>query len=135
MSRIPELVVLAAIVYAIVILVVVLVKLPPFVAWSVWFYRLLLAAYPASFREEYGQAMVQVFRDTAREEYRRRGLRGLVMVWLRTLVDFSVSVVRQHREQAAAAPASSESVLLRDLWQQWRQFATVAISATTFSAW
>ena len=30
---------------------------------SVWVYRGLLYAYPRSFRREYGEAMVQVFRD------------------------------------------------------------------------
>jgi hypothetical protein len=134
MSPIPQLVALSALFYAIVVLVVVFVKRSPLVVWSVWLYRLLLTAYPTPFREEYGQAMVQVFHDTARAEHRRRGLRGLLVVWLWTLVDFSVSVVRQHREQSAA-PASSEAVLLRDLWQQWRQFGAVAFSATTFSAW
>lgn len=133
MSRIPEFVVLSALVYAVVILCVVLVKRPPFVVWSVWLYRLLLAAYPAPFREEYGPAMLQVFRDTVRAEHRRRGLWGLLVVWLWTLVDFSVSVVRQHREQSAAV--SSESVLLRDLLQRWRQFGSVAFSATAFSTW
>ncbi len=133
MSRIPQLVAWSAFVYAIIVLFVVLVYLPPFVAWSVWLYRLLLAAYPAPFRKEYGEAMAQVFRDTAREEYRRRGLRGLLVVWLRTLADFTVSVVRQHRDKPVQL--SSESVLLRDLWQQWRQFGVVTFSATTFSAW
>jgi|SRR6185437_14113065 len=132
MSAIPQLVALSAFVYALVILVVVLAYVPPFVAWSVWLYRLLLAAYPARFRNEYGQAMVQLFRDTVREEYRRRGLRGLLVVWLRTLADFTVSVIRQHRDKPVEV--SSESVLLRDLWQQWRQFGSVALSATTFSA-
>lgn len=135
MSLISQLIVVAAFVYAIVVLVIVFAKRSPLVTWSMWLYRLLLAAYPASFREEYGPEMVQVFRDTARDEHRRRGLVGLLMVWLRTLADFSVSVVRQHREQAAAVPASSESVLLRDLLQQWRQFGVVALSAITFSTW
>ncbi|HEY7426540.1 MAG TPA: hypothetical protein VH682_20060 [Gemmataceae bacterium] len=133
MSPISELIVVSACVYALVLLVVVFVKRPPFVVWSVWLYRLLLAAYPTPFREEYGPAMLQVFRDTARAEHRRRGLWGLLVVWLWTLMDFSVSVVRQHREQSAAV--SSESVLLRDLLQRWRQFGSVAFSATAFSAW
>jgi hypothetical protein len=134
MSRISQLVALSAFVYALVIVVVVLLYLPPFVDWSVRLYRLLLAAYPASFRAEYGQEMIQLFRDTARAEYQRRGLWGLLIVWLRTLVDFSVSVVQQHREQPAAA-VSSESVLLRDLLRQWRQFGAATLSVTTFSAW
>jgi hypothetical protein len=134
MSPISELIVVTAFIYAIVILVAVFVKRSPFVVWSLWLYRLLLAAYPAPFRAEYGPEMFQVFRDTARDEYRQRGLWGLLIVWLRTLADFTVSVIHQHREKPPA-PVSSESVLLRDLWRQWRQFGAVAFSATTFSAW
>ena len=103
MSLISRLIVVSAFVYAVVILAIVFAKRSPLVVWSVWLYRLLLAAYPAAFREEYGPEMIQVFRDTMRDEHRRRGLWGLLMVWLRTLADFSVSVVRQHREQAAHA--------------------------------
>ena len=37
-----------------------------------WF-RLLVRAYPASFREEMGDAMVEAFRDRARDAYRQSG--------------------------------------------------------------
>lgn len=134
MSLISQLVVLAAFAYAMLVIFVVVLVYLPLVSLSVRLYRLLLAAYPASFRMEYGPEMVQVFRDTVRAEYRRSGLWGLLVIWLRTLMDFSVSVVRQHREQPVAAP-SSESVLLRDLLRQWRQFGAATLSTTAFSAW
>jgi hypothetical protein len=89
---------------------------PRLVKFSLVLYRLLLAAYPAAFRQEYGGAMAQLFRDTALDGYRRRGLWGLLGVWLRTLGDFTISVIRQHCEQTLAA---SESTSLRHLAHQW----------------
>lgn len=50
-------------------------------------YRLLLAVYPTEFRQQYGREMQQVFRDLCCAEWGRRGLSGLVQLWLRTLVD------------------------------------------------
>jgi hypothetical protein len=85
------------------------------VEWSIALYRLLLAAYPAAFRREYGEAMSQLFRDTALDGYRQRGVWGLLAVWLRTLGDFTISVGRQHREEAARP---HEFVSLRDLVQR-----------------
>lgn len=107
--------------------------MPRLVEYSVSLYRLLLCAYPAAFRHEYGDAMVQLFRDTARDAYRRRGLLGLLAVWLRTLTDFTISVIRQHRDKPVEV--SSESLLLRDLLHKWRRLGTDALFVTVFSAW
>lgn len=108
-------------------------RIPRLVTISVSLYRLLLAAYPAAFRQEYGEAMAQLFRDTALDAYRRRGLLGLSAVWLRTLADFTISVIRQHRDKPVEA--NSESVLLRDFLQKWRRLGSEALSVTAFSTW
>ena len=50
-------------------------------------YQLLLLAYPREFRRDYGAEMVRVFGDLCREEKRRDGASGLVMVWVRTVPD------------------------------------------------
>ena len=138
MSEILQLIALSSFTFGLLILFVVLMYwtsevAEAFVKWSVRLYRLLLAAYPASFRNEYGEAMVQLFRDTARDAYRRRGLLGLLMVWPRTLTDLAVSVVRQHRDKPVQA--SSESVLLRDFLHKWRRLGSEALSVTVFSTW
>lgn len=137
MSAIVSLIVLATFVYALVVIIIALVRHPPhlvdLIDVSVWLYRLLLAAYPASFREEYGEAMVQLFGDTARDALRRGGVLGLSALWLRTLADFTISVIRQYRDQPA--PVRSESVLLSDLLQKWRRLGTEALSVSAFSLW
>lgn len=51
-----------------------------------WF-RLLLRFYPAHFREEMGQAVVETYRDRARGALQRGGLPSLGWVWLRALTD------------------------------------------------
>lgn len=137
MSFIIPVITLSAFLFAVVILIVAVVQHTPrlvdLIDVLVWFYRLLLAAYPASFRDEYGEAMVQLFRDTARDAYRRRGLLGLSAMWLRTLADLASSVIRQHRDRPAVV--TSESVLLHDLLQKWRRLGTEALAVTAFSTW
>lgn len=108
-------------------------RIPRLVDHSVALYRFLLAVYPTAFRNEFGEAMTQLFRDTALDGYRRHGLLGLSAVWLRTLLDFTNSVLRQHLDKPVTV--SSESVLLRDFLRKWGQLGCNALSATAFSAW
>ncbi len=59
---------------------------------SVRVYRGLLRTYPREFRQNYGEAMVQVFRDLCL----RSGEAGLFRVWGRALLDYAVSLVSEH---------------------------------------
>lgn len=51
-----------------------------------WF-RLLLRFYPPDFRDEMGDAVVEAYRDRAREALLRGGVIRLAAVWLRALLD------------------------------------------------
>ena len=62
-------------------------------------YEWLLAVYPEEFREKYGRPMTQVFRDRCREEFARRGNRGLVRLSLHTFFDLLFSAVEQHADR------------------------------------
>jgi hypothetical protein len=62
------------------------------------FYRVLLQLYPADYRREYGALMVQLFRDVAREKYRRQGLAGMALWWCVTLLDLTLTVIEQWRK-------------------------------------
>ena len=53
-------------------------------------YRVLLVVYPEEFRDAYGPQMVQVFRDSCREELRKGGAR-IVRLWLRTILDLGTT--------------------------------------------
>jgi len=61
-------------------------------------YQRLLWLYPASFRNEYRQAMVQVFCDRLRAQAGDRPRRAAARVWLTTLADLAVSVPNQRIE-------------------------------------
>ena len=58
-------------------------------------YALLLFAYPAEFRREYGSQMTQVFRDSHRDR-RKAGKLGLLTLWLNTLADLIQSASNEH---------------------------------------
>ena len=104
---------------------------PRIVELSISLYRLLLAAYPPAFRQEYGDAMVQLFRDSALDCYRQGGLGELAAMWAQTIADFTVSVVRQHRDNPVAA--NNEMILLRDLLRQWGQVGRAALAVSALS--
>ena len=97
--------------------------------WSRRLYGLLLLAYPAEFRREYGAEMAHMFGDLCREELRHAGARGLAAVWARAIWDVAVS-----------APVERMDTLWQDLkygarslWHD-RAFSAVAIIALAFGA-
>jgi len=51
-----------------------------------WF-RLLLRCYPPDFRDDMGDALVEAYRDRARDAMNRGGARRLPSVWLRASID------------------------------------------------
>ena len=61
-------------------------------------YRVLLMLYPADFRNEYGQQMVQIFRDVCLDVYRQGGLGELANWWAATLFDLVQTVITEHRK-------------------------------------
>lgn len=55
--------------------------------WSGTWARRLLRLYPAHFREEMGEEMVEAYRDSCRAALRRGGVASLLVVWVRALAD------------------------------------------------
>ena len=122
--------------------------LPRSVEWSIAFYRLLIKAYPSSFRQAYGDEMVLVFQDVALEGWKRNGWLGLVGMWLRVLADLFKAVPREfssieyRKTLATSEPAStyksfriSMGPISPDLhWSAWRIFAVVVGSLLTLLA-
>jgi hypothetical protein len=62
-------------------------------------YRVLLLAYPAEHRNEYGPLMVQLFRDRCRDIRRRGGNWGLVQLWGRVLKDTIITSIDEHLDE------------------------------------
>ena len=69
---------------------------PRCVERSVRIYAALIKAYPASFRSEYADEMILVFRDLATDAWDRRGVCGLLALWLRVLVDLVRTAPKEH---------------------------------------
>ena len=69
---------------------------PRSVEFSVRVYELLIRAYPASFRREYGNEMTQVFRELARDALRQRGALGIMMAWFGVLSDLVWTALQEH---------------------------------------
>lgn len=68
----------------------------PGVRTSERIYRMLLRAYPAAYRRQYGPLMAQAFRDLAREAYRHPGLASLARLWMNTLTDVATTAAVEH---------------------------------------
>src|SRR5258708_625948 len=83
--------------------------------FSVRIYSTLLRAYPTEFRCEYGRTMTQVFRDLCLAE----GGIGLIWLWLRTLLDISISAPGEH---------------MTILWGDLRYGARMLLKNYTFTA-
>jgi hypothetical protein len=69
---------------------------PKLITLSWHTYRVLLAAYPRRFRQQYRQEMTLIFRDCSREVYRARGASGLALLWTRALLDLLHNVPKEY---------------------------------------
>lgn len=61
-------------------------------------YALLLLAYPAEFRREYGREMRQVVKDSCYDSYSQNGYRGMFRLWGRFFFDLIKSVSLEYLE-------------------------------------
>jgi hypothetical protein len=78
---------------------------------SVPIYNVLLVAYPKKFREHYGTQMVQVFRDSLREAFQRRGTSGAIDLWLHTVADLLVTALVERIAEGSQHMFSPKVVL------------------------
>ncbi len=59
-------------------------------------YRRLLFVYPKAHREEYGAAMLQLFRDQCRDAWAATFSRGLISFWLHAMADLLKTSILEH---------------------------------------
>ena len=71
-------------------------KINRWIALSLRFYRQLLRLYPQAYRAAYEMEMLRVFKNQCLEVYQRQGRLGILLLWLRTLIDVSITVIREH---------------------------------------
>lgn len=61
-------------------------------------YAFLLRFYPSRFQEQFGNEMRYVFSESLREAYTEQKEHGVMMLWLRTIIDGAKSFITQHIE-------------------------------------
>jgi hypothetical protein len=78
---------------------------------SVRIYRAMLVAYPKKFREHYETQMVQVFRDSLRDEYHRNGNFGVMDLWLHTFADLVFTALMERLSERSQYMFSPKFIL------------------------
>lgn len=59
-------------------------------------YAALMRLFPREFRHEYGDDMLEFFRDRWHDEHSRAGWRGVARLWMRALFDLTTAAIHQH---------------------------------------
>jgi len=84
------------------------------ISLSVFLYRCLLRLGPANFRREYGQQMMQVFRQCCRDAYQRRGPLGVFLLWLPTFSDLVTGMLAERLASMLHAENQSSALISGD---------------------
>jgi hypothetical protein len=90
----------------------------------------LLNLYPRDFLDEFGASMLQLFTDQCRCALRENGTRGMVFLWLRTISDLVVSLLREHLVSSRASLGLLEAVPNKPL--PWKGVVLVMIPGLVF---
>jgi len=93
-------------------------------------YSRLLYLYPHEHRLEYGESMLQVFSDQVRAAYQDNGGRGVISIWLRTLWDLGVSVLKEQITSPHASWGLLEAA--PDAPLPWKGVALVLVPGLIF---
>ena len=59
-------------------------------------YAALMYVYPRALRAQYGDEMMDYFRDRLRDERARAGARGVARLWTRALVDLASTAIHEY---------------------------------------
>ncbi len=79
---------------------------------SLRIYRALLWLYPPSLRRAYGDAMLQLFRDSLRDEIARRGPPGALHAWAAALADLAASLPREWPRELRRPHVQAERIVV-----------------------
>ncbi|HEV3259856.1 MAG TPA: Clp protease N-terminal domain-containing protein [Gemmataceae bacterium] len=87
-------------------------KVPLILRLSYRLYSLLLIVYPKAFRREYGEPMLQSFRDCCANTYSMAGYLGLACLWWRTLEDLVATSLKEHLSRDRVRPSIPSGLAL-----------------------
>jgi putative ABC transport system permease protein len=91
-----------------------------------WF-RALLRLFPSEFRGDFGRQMAEDFREQQEEAAERRGARGMVRLWLRTIADIFRRAPLEHADLLRRDAAHAIRVLRRRPASTATVIASIAI--------
>jgi predicted permease len=94
-------------------------KDPAVIVFAERWFRLLVRAYPSSFREEMGDAMAEAFRDRARDAHRQSGVISVLRLCASAAVDTIRNGPGEHMRPAGLWPRSG----------QWRRVTRIGLVA------
>jgi predicted permease len=87
-------------------------------------YAALMHVYPRVFRDQYGDEMLDYFRDRSRDERERAGSRGVARLWSRAVFDLASTALHEHVVAARATrnvpPSPNGDTMLQSLIQDLR---------------
>lgn len=72
---------------------------PHMLTLSTRLYQALIFIYPSEFRRDFGDPMLQVFRDSSQRALRDSGASGLVSLWGRTMLDTVQTALEEHAQR------------------------------------
>src|SRR5947209_15891374 len=84
-------------------------------------YQWLLVAYPATFRQQYGSQMTQVFLDCCRKAYQRNGTRGVLSLWIPTLGDLITTAIAEHISTLIQKLRRQRALFNVQVWPMFRR--------------
>ena len=93
-------------------------------------YARLLCLFPREHREEYGPSMLQAFTDQLREASHQAGVNGIITLWLRTLWDLGINVVKEQFSSPHLTDGLLEAVTNTPL--PWKGVALVLVPGLAF---
>lgn len=85
-------------------------KTNQWIAGSQHLYRWLLRLYPQAYRANYEWEMLHLFTDQCREAYSRGGIPGILFLWLRTVIDLGITIIREHLSDPHAKVGLLEAI-------------------------
>ena len=91
-----------------------------------WF-RALLRLFPSEFRGDFGRQMVEDFRELSLDVAARRGARGKLALWFRTVVDVARRAPAEHADVVRRDAAHAIRILRRRPASTGTVVATIAI--------
>lgn len=100
-------------------------------------YRFLVGLYPARYQQEFGEEMQYVFAELLKDANTAAGGRGIMVLWIRTMLDAGKSLVIQHLEDQEgidAMKAKMTHLLVQNKNILWIALATALILLLPWTA-